>query len=437
MKGKRKTVKQLLPNAARQTVKRYLPDSVRSTLVGMGLLSPPPLEDILIHEYRAVFDRNPTPRLSLIIPTIDPSQAFGGITTGLNIFFEVAKRLGSDIRIIVDQEAAPYGNDIIYTHAESAGIAYETVEVLDRVELTPAVLIREKDLFFTYTVWSSINVRSLTRWQQECFGGDIRPYINIMQDYEPHFWPFSSTQLTALMAYEPESRYWAVINSNELYRYFIQQGHRCPKAYVFEPKLSVSLRPFLSAQPPKERRILVYGRPWAPRNCFHSIERALKVWAEKYPELSDWEVVSAGHEHGTYRFGPGRSMRSLGKLPLEEYGRLLQTTAVGLSLMCSPHPSYPPLEMAHFGVRTITNRYAQKDLSKAHDNIISMEDIAPVTIADALAQACREFTANPNAGWLGKSHRSSYLEQAPWPFLEDIVRDIRELWEIERPSTPL
>lgn len=158
------------------------------------------------------------------------------------------------------------------------------------------------------------------------------------------------------MAYEPECRYWAVINSHELYQYFIQQGHHCEKTYVFEPKLSVSMRPFVNnVQPSKERRILVYGRPSWPRNCFPAIERGLNIWAQKYPEFSDWEVVSAGQEHRVYKFGPGRSMRSLGKLPLEDYARLLQTTAVGLSLMCSPHPSYPPLEMAHFGVRTITN----------------------------------------------------------------------------------
>ena len=117
-------------------------------------------------------------------------------------------------------------------------------------------------------------------------------------------------------------------------------------------------------------------------------------------------------------------MRSLGKLSLEDYANRLRTTAVGISLMSSPHPSYPPLEMAHFGVKTLTNRYFCKDLSAAHENIVSLPDIAAETIADALAEACRRFEKAPNLGWQGKSHMPEYLEQGPYPFLERLSADV-------------
>ena len=269
--------------------------------------------------------------------------------------------------------------------------------------------------------------------QQELFGGDIRPYIYIMQDYEPQFYPFSSTHLMARMAYGSGSRYWAIINSAELHEYFLSQGHNCERTYVFSPRLSAGLRRFLNGElSAKARRILIYGRPTVPRNCFPAIENGLALWARRHPEFADWEVVSAGQLHAPFKFAPGRVMRSLGKLSLEDYASLLKTTAVGLSLMSSPHPSYPPLEMAHFGIRTITNRYAKKDLGKAHDNIISIDDVAPQTIADALALACREFNSDPAAGWRAKSRLALFLEPGAFPFLDEIVEDMGRLWAGEQ-----
>ena len=53
-----------------------------------------------------------------------------------------------------------------------------------------------------------------------------------------------------------------------------------------------------------------------------------------------------------------------GKASLDEYADHLNRAAVGVSLMVSPHPSYPPLEMAEAGVLAITNNYGSKDLSR-------------------------------------------------------------------------
>lgn len=119
-------------------------------------------------------------------------------------------------------------------------------------------------------------------------------------------------------------------------------------------------------------------------------------------------------------------MSSVGKLSLGDYAQLLRTTAVGLSLMASPHPSYPPLEMAHFGLRVVTNGYANKDLSLSHSNISSVSEITPEVIADALADACRAFEAQPSAAWGAPTLRPSFLESSPFPFLDEISQALRE-----------
>jgi hypothetical protein len=93
--------------------------------------------------------------------------------------------------------------------------------------------------------------------------------------------------------------------------------------------------------------------------------------------------------------------------------------------MASPHPSYPPLEMAHFGMRTITNSYANKNLSLAHENIISIPDVAPATIASALAAACSSFEASPDAGWHRRSNMPMFLADGPFEFLDQLADDLR------------
>lgn len=195
---------------------------------------------------------------------------------------------------------------------------------------------------------------------------------------------------------------------------------------MFEPKLSSALRPFLTREHSRRaKRLLVYGRPGAPRNCFSAIQKGVTLWAKRYPEYIDWEVLSVGLPHRSLPLGDGRTMRSVGKLPIEAYGELLQRTAVGLSLMSSPHPSYPPLEMAHFGIITITNRYANKDLSTAHDNITSVTDIRPETIAEAIATACRKFDIAPDIGELGKTHMKSFLLPGPFDCIDELSRALQ------------
>jgi hypothetical protein len=231
--------------------------------------------------------------------------------------------------------------------------------------------------------------------------------------------------MAARLALGSNAPWWAIFNSNELYEYFLAQGHDVEKAFLFEPSLSSELRGYLDIpRPPKERKILVYGRPNVPRNCFPAICKGLAQWVRDDPESVNWKIISAGHHHSPINLGRGCTMTSSGKLAMEDYGQLLLRTAVGLSLMASPHPSYPPLEMAHFGIRTLTNRYANKDLSTSHENIHSLDDIAPETIAKALTQLCWEFEHSPEIGWNNRSLRPSFLHPQSTEFIDALSESL-------------
>ena len=85
-------------------------------------------------------------------------------------------------------------------------------------------------------------------------------------------------------------------------------------------------------------------------------------------------------------------------LPIRRYAALLAQAHVGISLMASPHPSYPPLEMATCGAYTITNDFANKRLAKAHPLFHCLEHPVPDELARALVQGiawAREHAGKP------------------------------------------
>lgn len=415
----------------RDIAKRWLPAVVKDTL--REHLLPPPEEDLYLHDYQVAFDESTRPRLSLIIPTIATNKAFGGVMTALEFFLELGKRAGVDLRIVIDNPEALADRNLVDKRARALGLEPQSIVIVHPRPPNAVIVVRRSELFMTFNWWITLNLLPVLRSQQEHFRQPALPFLYLIQEYEPQFYPFSTTHMLARSAFEPPWPCWGIFNTIELYNYFTAQGHCLERSFVFEPKLSDALRPFLTKEIQRKRRIVVYGRPGIPRNCFSALLKGLRLWSLRYPEFKNWEVLSVGLPHRPFLLGDGRKMRSIGKLSLEAYAELLKETAVGMSLMSSPHPSYPPLEMAHFGVVTITNRYANKDLSSSHDNIISLDNIRAETIAEALALACRRFEEHPRAGEKGESHRPSFLFQGPFDCIEELAEAAgSKTWDLAR-----
>jgi hypothetical protein len=87
----------------------------------------------------------------------------------------------------------------------------------------------------------------------------------------------------------------------------------------------------------------------------------------------------------------------LGMLSICEYLEVLRTAMIGLSLMLSPHPSYPPLEMAAFGLKVVTNRFGPKDLSVYGSAIEAVDALTPEQLAAAIARATAYWSSSEDA----------------------------------------
>jgi hypothetical protein len=90
--------------------------------------------------------------------------------------------------------------------------------------------------------------------------------------------------------------------------------------------------------------------------------------------------------------------------------------------MVSPHPSYPPLEMASLGMLVLTNRFGTKDLSTWHANIASLDDVRAPAFAAALDGLVERFAADPTTGDRGELHHAAWLaDDPPFPFAADLA----------------
>jgi hypothetical protein len=112
-------------------------------------------------------------------------------------------------------------------------------------------------------------------------------------------------------------------------------------------------------------------------------------------------------------------------LRYEDYGALLGSSDVLLSLMLSPHTSYPPLEMAAAGGLVVTNTYGPKTAA-------ALAEISPAIIAaapevgplvDALRRAATAVSAPRSAALaLPATWDEALVDALPW-----LVEQIREL----------
>ncbi len=148
-------------------------------------------------------------------------------------------------------------------------------------------------------------------------------------------------------------------------------------------ELSARLRPASRC-----REILVYGRPSVLRNAFELICDGLVRWQQSDPvRASQWRVVFVGEDFPAAWAAPVQNYEVAGKLSLSDYAQRLSRASVGVSLMLSPHPSYPPLEMAEAGLITVVNQHDGKDLIRRFSGFISLASLDGEMLAEAIETA--------------------------------------------------
>ena len=332
------------------------------------------------------------PRFTLLIPTLRPEKVFGGVASALRLFERIRVELGDqvDARVVsatdgveADCLSTAEGYTLIPLGAQNTELPRTIVDASGvRAEQLP---IRQNEVFLATAWWTAYWAFQAREMQKSLFG-HAPSVCYFIQDHEPDFYGWSTKYALAQSTYRQPEHTMAIINSEELYNFF-EKKYGFKEAHVVPYRINQTLRRHF--QPvPKERIILVYGRPGTPRNAFEILVDGLCLWQQSDPLTArEWRIVSVGEVFDEWRVKHLSNFEILGKLPLQEYAMLLCRAAVGVSLMVSPHPSYPPLEMAEAGAITITNAYDQKDLSRRSPNISSIDVLTPERLGTEVAKS--------------------------------------------------
>jgi hypothetical protein len=361
--------------------------------------------------------RGTEPRINLVVLGARKDGAFGGTETALR-FFDSMRCHYKRSRVISlqesedDHDARWEGRRLETDHSHDA----HTVAYMGRRNF-PLSVEHDTDHFIA-THWLTADFVVFVRERQRASNFPAKnPFVYLIQDFEPGFYPWSSRYLLAESTYALSEDTIAVFNTDLLKKFFERAGHEFSHAYAFEPRLNpeLAIQKRRALNHEKRKLMLIYGRPSSPRNAFELIVDTLHIFAERYKSVQKWDILSLGEPHGRVRLPGGVSIRSGGKLSLDQYAQHLLDASVGLSLMVSPHPSYPPLEMAEFGVRVVTNTFANKDLSARSKNILSVSDARPSSLADALIEACEAHEKGVplsfESAFLGSEDEFSFSEQ--------------------------
>ncbi|MDL2266595.1 hypothetical protein LJC46_01220 [Desulfovibrio sp. OttesenSCG-928-G15] len=328
------------------------------------------------------------PRLNIVLPALASSVAFGGTTSALALTKHLSQHYAS----------------CRFVSLFESGVEPEQLAHLKEIVAEPEAVFlggggqlacHARDVFLV-TYWQGFALWEKLDAERQKKGLPSLAFYYLIQDYEPLFSGFGEQHALALKTYSMGDKTKAVINSNELASYLRSSGAVFSAEYPFRPSLNEDIAAFLQKTrfqlPPKggdETIILFYGRPGVPRNCFESGLAALRLFFQRLPKAGRhrFTALSVGLPHDDMQLADGAVLKSLGRLPMEQYIALLLRAHVGLSLMISPHPSYPPLEMALFGLPTVTTDYSVKKLAGTHPLLFTAAWPEPEALCAALQQA--------------------------------------------------
>ena len=339
-------------------------------------------------------DDGVSPRINLLIPTIDLKHFFAGYIGKMNLARRLADR-GARVRIVTVDPVGSLPSDWRRRVESYAGLdgLFDSVDVAFGRE-SSAVEISGADRFIATTWWTAYiahdAVRSLDRAR----------FTYLIQEYEPFTFPMGSYAALAEGSYR--FPHFGLFSSELLRGYF--RAHRIgvfasdsdagdAASAAFENAIT-AVRPLpeeaLAERRP--RRLLVYARPeqHAARNMFElavlALSRALREGA-----FAGWELHGIGSvERGArIAIGEGATMEILPRSDQRSYAELLCEHDVGLALMYTPHPSLVPIEMAAAGMLAVTNSFENKTpeaMSAISSNLLTAEPTIE-SIAAALHEA--------------------------------------------------
>ena len=304
-------------------------------------------------------------RLTVITDSISAGLLYGGVGTAMILGALMSQRTGSALRFVTRREAPQPAN---LDHVLAAyGIVLDrppTFEYVSAHAGGPAIEVFDGEQFITTSWWTTAGaLQSLP----------AENILYLLQEDERMFYPFGDERLLCERTFaRHDIRY--LVNTRLLFDHLIGTGlpHLADCGDWFEPAFPHEIFHPRPRPASARRRLLFYARPYNLRNLFYlgieAIDRALE---QGVLDADEWELVLVGRDIPNIVFSRPIECARFEHLSWTAYADVVGTVDLGLCLMYTPHPSYPPLDLAASGAVVVTNRHGLKqDLDRYSRNIL-------------------------------------------------------------------
>lgn len=322
-----------------------------------------------------------SPRVNLLIPTIDLDHFFGGYIAKFNLARRMAEH-GLPVRIVTVDPTPPLPRD----WRERVESFSQLDGLFDQVEVSFARDGREpfrtsfSDRYIATTWWTAHLANRLAS------DAGARRFLYLIQEYEPLTVPEGMWQTLARQSYD--FPHHALFSTRFLAAYFRQERigvfgdglSAGGEELHFENAITQVVPPSAEALVGRDgRRLLLYGRPeaHAARNLFEVGVGALRKAVSAGIFAPDWTFHAIGTTGSGERIdlGQGRALELMPRTGQDAYARFLADHDLGVALMEAPHPSLVPFEMASAGMPTVTTTWGETktaaSLSAISPNLIA------------------------------------------------------------------
>jgi len=399
-------VADLMPSPVRRSLKGMLTSAkagTRPTLDVAGVIdvpaaaimptpvAPDPGQTVADHKFpqlqplRVFRTPDAHPTVNVVTDSISAGSLFGGVATALILAAQVAVRIDGNLRIVT--RTTPGDPGVAARLLRDAGVDLPTdVEVVYAGPgSAAAVPMGDQDIFIPTSWWTAVPTLTAV--------GHSR-VVYLLQEDERMFYPMGDESLRCAELLE-DPRLHTVINTDMLFRHFTEGPSPLPelagRSVVFEPAFPSGLFHEDAARPVagSKRTFLFYARPNNVRNLYwrglEAIERSILAGTLTTDE---WRFVFVGKDIGKVVLPGSPEVEIAENLSLEEYAGFIRSADLGLSLIYSPHPSYPPLDLAASGATVVTNSFGttKVDLAGYSPNIICTEPTVDALV-DGIARA--------------------------------------------------
>lgn len=409
-------IKPLVPLRARRALRERFPASPQASPVTARTA-----EDLAAARFPQLRPVSifPVPRdgqrhLTMITDSLSAGSLFGGVGTSIILAAMLARRLGASLRVVTRTqrpEPSSFGT-VLRSHA----IAWDQNVEFAYVPLdhSGSIPYREDEIFLTTSWWSTwAALRSI----------DPAKIVYLLQEDERLFYP-SGDEQTACSEVLADPRIRFVINTAMLRDHLVAEGFENirEKGFAFEPAFPASIYFRQARQANDPKRFFFYARPDNVRNLFlRGVEAVTEALAQGVLPPHEWELHFVGSRIPAIELPGGVKPMIAQNLPWPAYASLIRSVDVGLSLMATPHPSYPPLDLAACGGIAVTNRFGPKQSLDRYSRNIICSDLSRRALVEALAEAVELAADEPRRI---ENHREQRLLRSWETALEPVLAEL-------------